>query len=225
MSLFRPFSNPSRIFRNLGFQDAANLCELLRLARYKHATEPQDHIFALLGLVQKMNRAGDLDISLTPDYSKPLWTVYAEVVGLALELEENLGILKFRNHILYMVTPSTREGLVGLGTPNCESGDLVCILSGHAMPALLKRFEGHYIFLGGAYVHGIIHAKEDTSSTLDDEGTDRFTFAIRGLIAQRKYRIISRQEGGTADRPLVVVVGELGLVLLQVLKFAFDGGE
>ena len=55
----------------------------------------------------------------------------------------------------------TREGHFGLGTPDCQSGDIVCLLQGYKMPVILRAAsdERRYTFLGSAYVHGIMNGE------------------------------------------------------------------
>jgi hypothetical protein len=54
---------------------------------------------------------------------------------------------------------TTTTGLVGLGTPECEISDAVCILRGHRLPVIMRSCGDSFLsysFLGSAYVHGIM---------------------------------------------------------------------
>lgn len=54
----------------------------------------------------------------------------------------------------------TDGGLLGLGPTHMCEGDQVCILAGAKTPVVLRRLDnGHYQFLGEAYVHGIMHGE------------------------------------------------------------------
>jgi hypothetical protein len=51
----------------------------------------------------------------------------------------------------------TKQGYVGVGPANMQSGDLVCIFLGSGLPFLIRPLEeGRYILVGEAYVHGIV---------------------------------------------------------------------
>lgn len=66
----------------------------------------------------------------------------------------------------------TEEALLGVGPINTQVGDQVWILAGMSTPAVLRTaLSGNYIFLGEAYVHGIMHgevADGFPEETLDD---------------------------------------------------------
>jgi len=68
----------------------------------------------------------------------------------------------------------TVSGFVGLGTPNCEKGDAICILKGYSMPVILRPVDDHYQFLGSAYVHGIMGG-EGQSEMVSGETYSKFT--------------------------------------------------
>ncbi|KAK1762744.1 hypothetical protein QBC33DRAFT_599931 [Phialemonium atrogriseum] len=55
----------------------------------------------------------------------------------------------------------TRKGYLGLGSHEPQSGDLVCIFFGGAVPFLLRRRDGGsgYELVGDAYVHGVMQGE------------------------------------------------------------------
>lgn len=53
----------------------------------------------------------------------------------------------------------TASGYFGLGPHFMRQGDVVAILYGLQFPAVLRPVSDHYIFLGTAYVHGIMHGE------------------------------------------------------------------
>jgi hypothetical protein len=54
----------------------------------------------------------------------------------------------------------TDWGVLGLRPTHMCEGDQVCILAGANTPVVLRRLDnGHYQFLGEAYVHGIMMEK------------------------------------------------------------------
>ncbi|KAN0113319.1 HET domain containing protein [Hyaloscypha variabilis] len=53
----------------------------------------------------------------------------------------------------------TNTELIGISAGSVEPGDLICILLGCWMPVVLRPKDGHYIFLGEAYVHGYMYGK------------------------------------------------------------------
>jgi hypothetical protein len=45
---------------------------------------------------------------------------------------------------------------MGLGPPNVQSGDMVCVLFGCPRPLLLREFENFHLLVGDAYVYGMM---------------------------------------------------------------------
>lgn len=56
-----------------------------------------------------------------------------------------------------MVT--TEKGYIGMMPELTRSGDLLCVLFGSRMPVILRHMEGHYIFIGECYVHGLMYGE------------------------------------------------------------------
>jgi hypothetical protein len=54
---------------------------------------------------------------------------------------------------------TTEKGYIGLAVNSCVRGDIVCVVFGCSTPVLLRRVGDHYIFLGEAYLHGIMHGE------------------------------------------------------------------
>jgi len=50
----------------------------------------------------------------------------------------------------------TEKGSLGLTAEHAESGDAIAILLGGQLPCVLREVGAHYIFIGEAYVHGIM---------------------------------------------------------------------
>ena len=53
----------------------------------------------------------------------------------------------------------TKTDLMGMAAQTSEPGDLICILLGCWMPVVLRPKDGHYIYIGEAYVHGYMYGK------------------------------------------------------------------
>jgi hypothetical protein len=51
------------------------------------------------------------------------------------------------------------SNLIGMGPESAESGDIICILLGCSVPVVLRPQNGHYIFLGEAYIYGYMYRK------------------------------------------------------------------
>lgn len=84
-----------------------NLLELFAESRSRFSTDPRDRIFALLGLLRsKAKEDSKLDHCLTPDYTKTHWRVYREATKLAMETEETLEVLQYKNHLNCSELPS-----------------------------------------------------------------------------------------------------------------------
>ncbi|KAH7382002.1 heterokaryon incompatibility protein-domain-containing protein [Cadophora sp. MPI-SDFR-AT-0126] len=54
---------------------------------------------------------------------------------------------------------TTSKGFIGLAVNSCMPGDLVCVIYGCSTPVLLRRIGDHCIFLGEAYLHGIMNGE------------------------------------------------------------------
>ncbi|KAI0380331.1 heterokaryon incompatibility protein-domain-containing protein [Hypomontagnella monticulosa] len=52
----------------------------------------------------------------------------------------------------------TEKGYLGLG-PDCQAGDLVCLIFGSEVPFILRPANGYYQLVGDAYVHGIMEGE------------------------------------------------------------------
>ena len=60
----------------------------------------------------------------------------------------------------------TQDGLLGVGPTNMCEGDGVWVLAGGPTPVVLRPLpNGHFVFLGEAYVHGIMHGEAVQSDT------------------------------------------------------------
>lgn len=62
----------------------------------------------------------------------------------------------------------TTTGFVGLGTPECNEGDVICMLYGYSMLVLLRSELDYYTFVGSAYVHGIMHGSVTPEEVTDE---------------------------------------------------------
>jgi hypothetical protein len=60
------------------------------------------------------------------------------------------------NHRRFFISDSE---LIGMGPDRTKVGDIICILLGCSTPVILRPQDGHYIFLGEAYVHCYMYAK------------------------------------------------------------------
>jgi hypothetical protein len=86
-----------------------------------------------------------------------------EVVGLGVAFEWNLGYFKpyftsrhaMENNGQWSFF-TTEFGRFGLGQKGIVPGDLICILHGGRVTYTLRKVLDHYIFVGCAYVHGIM---------------------------------------------------------------------
>lgn len=66
---------------------AGQLSALLVQSRLRHASEPRDHIFALLGLVN------DIDLDIDIDYAADLRDIYIQTASYCIEKEQTLDVL------------------------------------------------------------------------------------------------------------------------------------
>ena len=66
----------------------------------------------------------------------------------------------------------TDEGLLGVSPVDTQVGDQVWVLAGMSTPVVLRTaLSGNYIFLGEAYVHGMMHG-EATEGVLEENLDD-----------------------------------------------------
>jgi hypothetical protein len=81
----------------------SNLLELLGMGTRSGATDPRDHIYGLLGLA---NCKTQVDIGISPDYTKSTSLVFREAFKAAVEIENNLEVLRLRNYLPCSSMPS-----------------------------------------------------------------------------------------------------------------------
>jgi len=68
-------------------------------------------------------------------------------------------------HILFRRTTGrviiqTTGGRLGMGVPDCQPGDAICVVPGHDMPLVLRSTaEGHYQLVLSAYVQGLMEGE------------------------------------------------------------------
>jgi len=72
---------------------------------------------------------------------------------------------------------TTTRGYVGLAPEDVKEGDVICILFGGKVPYALRPRDGHYLFLGECYVHGIMDG--EAMDMLTDGRIQETTFDIR----------------------------------------------
>lgn len=91
-----------------------------------------------------------------------------------LPLEEYALLLGFTGRMKAMCSGrpylSTRTGMLGLGCPGVEVGDVICVLYGTTVPYVLRpRPDGAMEFVGDAYIHG---AMDGEAITCAERGPD-----------------------------------------------------
>jgi Heterokaryon incompatibility protein (HET) len=66
---------------------------------------------------------------------------------------------------------TTNSGYIGSGHRCLQSGDIVCILYGGAVPFILRPEDDHYLMIGEAYVHGLMdgEAVKDNAKWMEPE--------------------------------------------------------
>jgi hypothetical protein len=77
--------------------------DLLWTGSVLRATDSRDHVYGLLGLA---NCKTQVDIGISPDYTKPTSLVWLEAFKAAVEIEDNLEVLNLRNHLPCSPLPS-----------------------------------------------------------------------------------------------------------------------
>jgi hypothetical protein len=99
--------------------------------------------------------------------------VWSEFVKLSAKLSNDGNstalMISFDNildsHIGGQVIFRSAKGLLGVGLPVSQDGDIVCIVPGHATPLLLRSFGQSYQLVSTCYVQGLM----DGEAIGDDE--------------------------------------------------------
>jgi hypothetical protein len=69
----------------------------------------------------------------------------------------SLALSKIMDHRRLFIT---RENHLGVGPESFENDDTIWLLPGAAVPFILRHLEnGHFMVVGEAYVHGIMHGE------------------------------------------------------------------
>jgi hypothetical protein len=68
------------------------------------------------------------------------------------------------------------DGRFGLGPPECEAGDVVCIIYCYSMAVVLRPRAGHFEYIGDCYVYGVMEGEEVPAKDLGEQWTE---FIIR----------------------------------------------
>ena len=83
------------------------------------------------------------------DYSAPHILNKSEWVYAVKQLD-----LALNDNMRFM---TTMIGRVGWAHPRSRKGDMICLLEGCSVPAILRaRAEGDFVLVGDAYVHGVM---------------------------------------------------------------------
>lgn len=48
---------------------------------------------------------------------------------------------------------------IGLGPPDCDVGDILCLIAGYSMPVVLRPCQDFFRFVGNVYVRGIMYGE------------------------------------------------------------------
>jgi hypothetical protein len=73
---------------------------------------------------------------------------------------------KGRPHRRFLIST---KGYLGLGPPECEPGDALCVFQNFSMVAVLKRRGSFHTYVGDAYVHGVMEGEEYPAEESDLE--------------------------------------------------------
>ncbi|KAB5527979.1 heterokaryon incompatibility protein-domain-containing protein [Coniochaeta sp. 2T2.1] len=97
--LFDNRLNSQQIFGKLSKMSAQslNLGQLLYFSRCFNATDPRDHIFAVLGMWDASQSYRGTTYQIKPDYDSPVADVYVHATYMAIYEAENFGMLGVRS--------------------------------------------------------------------------------------------------------------------------------
>lgn len=123
-----------------------------------------------------MIKAGELD------YNTPQGEVYtpAELELLdqepwrQLHVSPMYAILVNVESLTDRLLFNTRDGRFGFSSKGVQAGDLLCVLNGSPTPHVVRKTddregEERYVFVGDAYVHGLMHGEVDSLGIAERE--------------------------------------------------------
>jgi transposase len=67
----------------------------------------------------------------------------------------------------------TSKGHIGLGPVCMETGNVVCVLDRCYFPVVLRNIDSHYVYVGGAYVMGLMQGEITTLMLQDKTSLER----------------------------------------------------
>ena len=90
------------------------------------------------------------------------------------DFEVDLAIQIFKLMLAYNVF-TLREGRIGWGPPRMQVGDIVCIVSGYALPVALRKLDGStYRYVGPCFVIGIMGGEATEGVAVDPARIEDF---------------------------------------------------
>ena len=72
------------------------------------------------------------------------------------------------------------KGYLGLGPPDCDPGDALCVLQNFSTPTVLRRRDAFHTHVGTAFVHGVMDGEEypDEESDLEEFSCDELNHPL-----------------------------------------------
>jgi len=68
----------------------------------------------------------------------------------------------------------TPHGFTGIGAPNVQKGDKICVLLGCDIPLIIRQVNNHYVVVGDCFVYGIM--KGEAMKDIEESKLDLETF-------------------------------------------------
>lgn len=113
-------------------------------------------------------------------------TIHAHISTKALGLDItseaswSMGLEDVSRHIDLAFSPAsifrTTNGQIGAGPASLRTTDLLCIFNGLNFPVILRKVDGHWVYVGMCYVYGISY--EEHSNIIGREKFEEQWFEI-----------------------------------------------
>ncbi|KAL1614312.1 hypothetical protein SLS54_009879 [Diplodia seriata] len=120
------------------------------------ATLAHDMVYSLIGISTEFAEPSSFEV----DYSKPVEDVYIETTRFILQSRMDLELLSASPKVLQRAFFRTKNQHIGLGPNWAQKQDEIWLIQGAKMPIVLRPLpNGHYIWIGEAYIEGIMYGE------------------------------------------------------------------
>jgi hypothetical protein len=164
--------------------------ELARISEKRSQDYLEDYLFTITAGIFDSSPGASLDWYRETPWNQSKETFYRMILWLEgwavkgpkppYEVEFMRWAYKINHHCENRAFFTTKHGQIGLGPSSMTKGDRICVFKGMPWPAVL-RWNGRksaYIFVGVAYVHGIMQGELFNSKDENSAVSELETFTI-----------------------------------------------